>query len=73
MYFQIYLRTPSLLSFFKLWLSLLRNMQNKEYNYQGAERERREKEREQQLQKSKSIAKQNMVRAHSFIGSARKV
>ena len=48
-------------------------MQNKEYNYQGAERERREKERQQQQQKSKSIAKQNLVRAHSFIGSARKV
>ena len=50
-------------------------MQKKEYNYQGAERERqrREKEREQQQQKSKSIAKQNLVRAHSFIGSARKV
>ena len=58
-----------------MWLSLLRNMQKKEYNYQGAERERqrREKEREQQQQKSKSIAKQNLVRAHSFIGSARKV
>ena len=64
MYFQIYFKSPSFLSFFKLWLSLLRNMQNKEYNYQGTERERREKERKQQQQKSKSIAKQNLVRVH---------
>ena len=45
MHFQIYFKTPSLLAFFKLWLTLFRNMQNKEYNYQGAEREKRKRKR----------------------------
>ena len=71
MYFQIYFKTS-----FYLFLSCsylfcvtckTRNITFKE------QRERREKEREQQQQKSKPIAKQNLVRAHSFIGSARKV
>ena len=61
--------------FFKLRLSLLLNMQNNEKNYEGAESEKAKKNKQtnKQTKKSYSIAKNNFVRSHSFMTSAKKV